>query len=556
MKKKTLNITLVALMLVGAVGCKKFLDVNTDPDTTQSPSNSSVMPAMLAGIPRGVQYDARYVGKYIQNWLAAANGNADTWDRHGYVASSDASGDIWRQTYFGLGGNLEYMIKNGLNKNELDYVGAAYALKALMFQMAADYHGMIIYRQAFEEGRYYFEFDDQDVVYRGVDSLCRLAIDNLTKAATGNITLGRGDIVYSGNLDKWKKFTYAIMAKNFHRYSLKADYKPDSVIKYCDLAMTTVEDDFVVPFDATKNDDTNFFGTYRDNLGSFRQSNYIVKLLDGTSLTGSSAGHNRDPRLRHMLSCSQDTTNGNGGYRGVDPGLGDPFSALTGVYAVGSANWVNARKRVAVPWADSLYANPSIAVFSTQYGKYLFRDKAVMPVITYPEIQFIKAEAAFRKGDKTLAHTAYLAGINGHFDFINRSYSTVRSNTNIFNGSQISAAQRSAYLASANVKGSAATLNISDIMQQKYIALWGWGWVETWVDLRRFHYTDLDPATGEQVYKNFTLPASYFANNLNKPVQRVRPRFNSEYVWNLEELKKYGGDKADYHTYEVWFSKP
>ena len=95
--------------------------------------------------------------------------------------------------------------------------------------------------------------------------------------------------------------------------------------------MTTVEDDFVVPFDATKNDDTNFFGTYRDNLGSFRQSNFIVRLLDGTTMAGSSAGHNRDPRLRHMLSASQDTTNGNGGFRGVDPGLGDPFSALTGV---------------------------------------------------------------------------------------------------------------------------------------------------------------------------------------------------------------------------------
>jgi len=93
-------------------------------------------------------------------------------------------------------------------------------------------------------------------------------------------------------------------------------------------------------------------------------------------------------------------------------------------------------------------------------------------------------------------------------------------------------------------------------MGQKYIALWGWGWVETWVDLRRYHYTDIDPLTTQQVYKGFTLPASFFANNLNKPAYRFRPRFNSEYVWNLEALKTLGGDLPDYHTYECWFSKP
>jgi len=84
-----------------------------------------------------------------------------------------------------------------------------------------------------------------------------------------------------------------------------------------------------------------------------------------------------------MLSASQDTANGNGGYRGVDPAIGDPFSALTGVYAVNSANWLNARRRVAVPWGDSLYVNPSVAVFTAGAGKYLFKDKTVLPVITY-----------------------------------------------------------------------------------------------------------------------------------------------------------------------------
>lgn len=557
MKNIKLKCLIAFLAIISLGSCKKYLDINTDPDTTQEPSNSSVFPAMLSGIPRGLQYDARYVSKYTQNLLASANGNNDTWDRHGYLFGSDASGDIWRQTYFGLGANLNYMIQNGKNTNEFDYVAASYTLKALTFQMAADYHGDIIYTDAFVEGKYYFSFNRQDTVYQGIDSLCRIALNFYKQAEGKSVKLGVGDFVYNGDLSKWKKLTYGIMALNFHRYSLKPDYKPDSVIKYCDLAMSDVSDDFVIPFDASKNDDASFYGTYRNNLSSFRQSNFIVNLLDGTTLAGSNTAANRDPRLKQMLTASQDTTNGNGGYRGVDPGSGDPFSALTGNYAVGSANWINARKRVAVVWGDSLYANPSASTFSTTAGRFLFQDKAVMPVMTYTQILFTKAEAAFRKGNKTLAYDAYINGIKAHFAFINRSYGTVRGNANIYSGAPISSAQLTAYLTSENVKQTAGALTIGDIMMQKYIALWGYGFFETWVDLRRFHYTDADPdMPAQQVYKGFTLPTSFFPDNLNKPVYRVRPRYNSEFVWNRDELARLGALQPDYHTVPVWFSLP
>jgi hypothetical protein len=35
---------------------------------------------------------------------------------------------------------------------------------------------------------------------------------------------------------------------------------------------------------------------------------------------------------------------------------------------------------------------------------------------------------------------------------------------------------------------------------------------------------------------------------------RMRPRFNSEYVWNINELNRIGATTIDYHTKEMWFS--
>ncbi len=545
MKKKLLHILLLSAVLINATSCKKYLDINSDPDTPQQPDVSSVFPAMLAAIPRGTQYDARYVSKYIQNFAQNAAGNA--WDVHGhqnYPNPSDVGGDIWRQCYYGLGANLNYIIDNGKRKGQWDYVGAAYALKAMIFQMCTDEYGEIIYTEAFKENTSMFKYDDQQVVYKGIDSLCKLALFYLqrTDLSPSNSLLARGDYIYDGSNAKWIKFVNGLLAKNFHRMTNKSSYMADSVIYYVDRSFANTQEDFVVPFDATKNDDSNFFGTYRDNLSSFRQTKMIVQLLDGTTFTGSTAGINRDPRLRHMLCASNDTTNGNGGYYALEPGLADP-------------NTLN--KRVAAPFGDSLYANPSASRFDPSRGKYLFRDKAVSPVMTYSELQFMKAEAAYRKagGPDATAYQAYLNGINGHFDFINRAVYP-RSNVPIYNTTIISAAQRTAYLASGNVKQNAAALTLTDIMLQKYIALWGWGFTETWVDMRRFHYTDLDPVTAQPVYKGFIVPTAIPATNNGKLATRIRPRYNSEYVWNLDELIRIGGTAADYHTKEMWFSLP
>ena len=86
--------------------------------------------------------------------------------------------------------------------------------------------------------------------------------------------------------------------------------------------------------------------------------------------------------------------------------------------------------------------------------------------------------------------------------------------------------------------------------------MFGYGALETWGDMRRYHY--IDPYAGQQVYTGFVLPTGgdLFPDNATKPVYRVRPRFNSEYVWNILELERIGATKNDYHTIKMWFTEP
>ena len=282
MKKYKFITAITALIVLFTVSsCKKYLDINSDPDTPQNPDASSIFPSQLSAIPRGLQFDGRYASKYVQNFGSNTAGNVNNMERHGYNAASDVNGDIWRQTYFGLGVNLDYIIKTGSQKGQWDYVGAAQVLKAMMFQYATDYHGEIIFKEAFIENKAFFKYDDQEVVYAGIDSILRLAITNLSRTDVEATTtrLIKGDFVYNGNNARWIKFAWGLLARNAHRITNKANYNADSVIAFCNRSMVDINDDFLIPFDAVKNDDANFYGTFRDNLTQFRQSDFIVRLL-------------------------------------------------------------------------------------------------------------------------------------------------------------------------------------------------------------------------------------------------------------------------------------
>lgn len=516
---KRLFIFLIAFAITTS-GCKKYFDVNTDPATPQTPDSKTLTPPLFAQMERGVQFDSRYLGGLVQYF----GGNVNVGETHGWIAASDAMGEIWRTVYFGLGANLNLIIEDSSKKEEWNYVGMAQALKAWGWQIGTDYYGDIIVKQAFEPNRYKFDYDSQDVVYAEVVKVANEAIANLTRTdGAGTVAkLSPYDLVYAGDAAKWTKFAYGILARNANNLINKTSYNPDKVIEYVDKSLSSNADNFMIPNLGTTSANANFFGPLRSNLNSYRQTRIMAGLLDGTYLTGT-PGAVIDPRQANMLFPSED-----GVYRGTAPGTADGGTAA-------------AKNRIPNPFGSYGSANPGAGG-----GRYLFKDNAPFPIMTYAEMQFIKAEAAYRKGDKPTAYTAYLNGISASIDFVSGF------------GTAITPAQKTAYMTSAAVAQTPAEVDfkLKDIMLQKYIALYAYGFVETWSDLRKYHYMDGDSKGNSPYAGTFVFPNSFMADNGGKPAQRYRPRYNSEYIWNLDALKKIGADKVDYHTVKMWFSEP
>ncbi|HYD51285.1 MAG TPA: SusD/RagB family nutrient-binding outer membrane lipoprotein [Gemmatimonadaceae bacterium] len=517
---------LAALALAGALGltagCQDFLDVNTNPNAPERVAANLYLPPLLHWMVTTQAWDGRCTSQYTQ---MLTQSGFSTYDIHGTNLNTDTCGEQWRTTYWIFGQNLIDMMDRAEAEKRWDILGAGYVMKAWGWLQTTNLHGEIIVKQAFNQGTSFtFDYDTQEVAYEETKRMLDSAIVYLgmTGDAVDATFMARGDKMYNGDRLKWLKFAHGLYAIALSHYSNKSSYDPQAIIAHVDQSFTSNADDALWSFPNLQNDDRNFMGPSRNNYMSYRQTRFIVGLLNGTVFG------TEDPRMRRMLATSPDSI-----YRGLS--VGESFTALP---AAQRAN--NPAGYEVVPPTGSP-------------GLYLFGDVVKFPAMTYSQLQFVKAEAAFRAGNKTLALQAHRNGVSSHVDFVNdRNRETGRANF-----PPISAAEKAALLANTEiVPADPSALTLQQIMSQKFIAQWGWAYNEAWMDMRRYHYTDLDPAVGEPVFPGWEMPTTIASANNGKLAYRLRPRYNSEYVWNAPALEKIGGLALDYNTVIPWILQP
>lgn len=229
-------------------------------------------------------------------------------------------------------------------------------------------------------------------------------------------------------------------------------------------------------------------------------------------------------------------------------------------------------------------------------GRWLYSNGAPYVLTTYAEVLFDLAEVQFKYGSKADAFETWKKAIAADMEFSAKyiqKESLVTVGGKVYHqGDKVDQATFKAmaqeYLNGPFVAGlPMSEFSLSHIMMQKYIALFPWGAPEVWVDLRKYHfdiaYTGDVPSFGNgwdktlinqkrdddasKVYKGFYLaPANvqsrrsaYNEKNNGAPCYRLRPRYNSEYMWNLNNLKALKpipGDADDYQCSIPWFAYP
>ena len=344
-----------AVLLVGVVSltpaCRDFLDVNTNPNSPQSVSANLYLPPMLHWMVTSPQFDGRFVGHYTQQWISTSTSAASpavTWGHMGYQAGTDNGAQQWRDVYWSLGQNLIDMNAKATAEERWDLLGVGLILKAWGWQVLVDLHGPIIVQEAIDQTKFSFNYDTQEYAYQEVRRLLDSAIVLLrrTDGAVDQAYLAVGDKIYNGNRARWLKLAHGLLALHLNHYSNKASYDPARVIAEVDSSFVGNVDDALLTYPALSpnSEDRNFWGRTRNNATLYRQTQFIVGLMDGTQFGGVV-----DPRLSRMLSPSPD-----GEYRGLDIDVVDsakaprPLNEIAealdgwGPYAAAVARWERA----------------------------------------------------------------------------------------------------------------------------------------------------------------------------------------------------------------------
>jgi hypothetical protein len=230
--KKSKYILLGCALLVSFVSCKKYLDVNTDPD---NPNNTSVLiQNRLPWIEHFYQYTsgvsnfrtAVAAGVYYSN-SATGNALSTTWIAH------TGNTTPYQQWFVAVASNLNDLYNSAKDRGAYHYMAAADVFHAMGFMLMLDIYGEMPYSQALS-GNPSPGFDNGKTIYYGCMSKLNEAIDLFGKTQDAAApALSTGDMWNNGDVNKWIKLCWGLKARYMLKLSKKADlFNADSVL-YC-----------------------------------------------------------------------------------------------------------------------------------------------------------------------------------------------------------------------------------------------------------------------------------------------------------------------------------
>jgi hypothetical protein len=222
MKSKiVLSLAFLSILLVNT-GCRKWLDINTNPNVAHDAPMDMLLPSAQI-------YTASSVGAYM-------NVNGELWAQHWTQAAAASQYKIYEQYApsasdydrpWGLFYNqalmdLQVMEDKAIASKARDYEAVAKLMKAYIYQDITDAWGDVPFSEALKgtAGILNPKYDPQEQVYSGINGLIDSARTLIKNLQAANIESNvHGDLIYAGDFDKWLKFANTLQLRVYLRLS-------------------------------------------------------------------------------------------------------------------------------------------------------------------------------------------------------------------------------------------------------------------------------------------------------------------------------------------------
>ncbi|UYQ95930.1 SusD/RagB family nutrient-binding outer membrane lipoprotein [Chitinophaga horti] len=544
--KKLLGIISLSILLTS---CDKWLDVNNNPNsaTTDVPTPELRLPPLIAQFCDGYESSGTRVA-FITQQLGVTFANNNNWNLTRWLSNVSSANWPWQNWYVNTAVNVAPLIAAAEETQAWHYIGAAKVIKAWGFANLADFYGMLPYAEFNDPSTYTPKFDDASYVQEQILLLLDEAIADLKKPqGPAAPALAKGDILNGGNVDNWIRLAYGLKARYMNHTTKKADYNPQAVLDMLANAPQTDAQSSVMQYVDEGPTVTNTAKEALQYTNTGLTARFTKLYIDylTNNYTGAPSGANNvaDPRIIYIIPRMATQSGTLVLAQGVDMASELPKTGPLAYTYNATTNTFNNKDSVYVMLRKTPYApTPGQRIQST--GSWYTRRGAKALLLTNAEMRFIEAEVKLRQNKPAEALAAYQAGIRSHMNLMGIRTDTINT-----------------FMSSTSIVQDAATLTLSHIMIQKYIAMSFSP--EIWADMRRMNYCadaagNYNEATG--IYKGFKRPSHVFAEAYPAATDWPR-RFavpSYEINYNIAQVLKANPNAASptYLKEAVWWDKP
>jgi hypothetical protein len=460
--KKTILISFVIIGLFGVTSCKKYLDINTNPNSLTTANPNLVLPLAIVNTASLVSSFNNY-GSETCGYAANAGGYGGFGSSWTYNYDPSTGGGYWSSGYSILE-NFQYIINATEGSDENAYYNAtAKVMKAYVFQLLVDAFNDVPYSDALSgDSILKPKYDPAADIYANLASLLDAAIGVIDNAQQPTALNSGTDPLFGGNMTKWKQFANTLKLRLIIRATgatqfANTSFSPDGFL---------TDDAIVNPGYALANGQVNpswntWVGTYTGSRvgNAWIPATYVFGYYDGKKLDDPSRGsviYNDFPNTPHNQL-------------GVQP----PNNELTSPSDGGA--WYSGGGSTGTSWGNAL---------GVMKGPNMGE-----PLMLLAESYFLQAEADVRgilNGD---AEDAFNSGVVASFRYLYKdpSNKVAAGMDPEADAEDYMAANSTSYLANFSLANTTEK-KIEAIITQKYIALNFIHGEEAWSEYRRTGY--------------------------------------------------------------------
>ena len=420
MKKKLYTIVLGLAIFTLSACNNELTDINKNPNATEAPLPAYLLTASekhAADLYWGSSNNYNTSLLFVQHWASIQYTETDC-----YNVTNSTFTSLWTEGYATLITNLNAIIASDLSND--NYKAVAQIFRSWMFLELTNSFGDVPYTEA---GKSVLpKYDTQETIYNGLNEELKSAVSAINTSGDGI----SGDIIYNGDLAKWKRFGNSLRLRIALLLADRDESTAKSIASEVKDGVFTSNSE-IAQFIYSDSPQQNPFATSFDTRDDYRVSKVMVDKLKSLS----------DPRLPIFAQLPSDTSVGD--YVGVPNGL-----TTTDANSLGFAK-------------------------TSRPGTYFLAPHSPAVFFTYAEALFDLAEATARGFISGNAETYYKQAIQASLNQFGITNASVINN----------------YLSQNGVNYDASNYRKS-IGTQKWIAFYGQG-LDAFTEWRRLDYPEL-----------------------------------------------------------------